>query len=498
MTNHTLKRLLTPFLVFLLICFLLYFSVQREDAPVPVRKPLNGAKMLGNERDDEEPTHVWFDSLPSDNPSIDIHPLIAESYYIPELNITYMMLANGMKVCLKPTDFESDEIIIKLVANGGYGVLPGQDRPSGELAAPIAWESGMGGLTSDQVSVLLYEHSLDFSLNIKAFSREIEGSASNAGLRAFLESMRMVFTHPNFTEEAKEVALGLAANAIKKDSADYEQSYEAIFAQVNAPGVQALRPLVVDDLKKVDLAKSQKFFRECFGDPADFICVIVGSFNLTDTKELVARILGGIPKREGEALFVQNVAAPFPAGVINKVVTLQGRNDCLTRVTFPLQMEVNENTIHLIEYVCQVIEARVRNVLTANMPYPYGVDVSYEFPLYPYLVNPWVSIRYRSSEAYVNSIKNRILSELGLLQTQGASEEEIAEIKRLQSGSEEYWLQDNFYWTSVLSNYYLWGWNPLQIVDGEKEVSRLSVAFINAALKNSFFLGNYSVVTAKP
>jgi hypothetical protein len=373
-----------------------------------------------------------------------------------------------------------------------------EDRPSGKLASQIAWESGMGGLTSDQMSVFLYEHSLDFAIKIKAFSREIEGTASTFGMEAFLDSIRVVFERPAFTEKAKEDALALATKAIIKANIDYEQVYEAVFTQVNAPSAIALRPLTLEDLKSVDMVKAEEFFHMCFANPADFICVIVGSFDLEETKKAVLGILGAIPQVEPPKKFNASGKVTFPPGVTNKVITLQGQSDCLTRVTFPLQMAINDKSVHLIEFICQIIEARIRSLLVAKMEYPYGVDVSYEFPLYPYLDNPWISIRYRSSEQHINMLKHMLLSELGLLQAKGASQSEIEAIKRYQSNSEEYWLKDHFYWVSVLSNYYLWNWDPAQIVKGEVEINELALPVINAALRDSLILGNYSVVTAKP
>jgi predicted Zn-dependent peptidase len=448
---------------------------------------------------DESPARIWFPQQAMEKEiSGDDEEFISEQYFIPDLNITHIVLKNGLRVCLKPTEFETDEVMIKFAAKGGYGSLSIEDRPSGELASQIAWESGMGGLTSDQMSVFLYEHSLDLAIKIKAFSREIEGTASTEGIKAFFDAIRVTFKQPVFTEEGKAIALALAAKAISRADDDYEQMYESVFSQVNAPDEPALKPLNLRDLKSVDLKKSEKFFHECFEDPADFICVVVGSFDLATTKKIVARSLGRLSQMGSSKDFKTPRDTPFPPGITSKLITLQGQNDCLTRVTLPLQIAINDQSIHLVEFICQIMEARIRNVLVAKMKYSYGIDVSYEFPLYPYLNNPWISIRYRSSEQHVNMLKHLILSELGLLQTKGATESEIEAIRRYQSNSEEYWLQDNFYWMSVLANYYLWGWDPLQIINGETEVNKLPLPVIDRALKNSFILGNYSVVTAKP
>lgn len=423
---------------------------------------------------------------------------IAETKFFSDLNLTQLILKNGMTVWLKPTNFETDEIFIKLSALGGFASLDPSERISGELAAQIAWESGVGNLSSDQLSVFLYEHSLELVTKIQPFSRLIEGSLGKRGLHAFLKCVNMIFTQHKLTEAGQKEALKNAVKILSKIDSDSEQTYENAFLQVNTQSAPFLKPLTMKDLNEVDLRKARSFFESCFSDPSDFVCIIVGSFELNEAKRFINKYLSIIPKKLPNQIFQKQFTTAFPPEVTHKVIHLAGRSDCLSRITFPLQIALNEKNIPSMEFMCQIIEARLRGVIISRMDFSHGVDVSYEFPLYPLLNNPWISIRYRSDVSDINRIKDLILKELRSLQEKGSIEQEILEIKRLESGSEEFWLRDNFYWVSMLSNYYLWKWSPEQIYKAENETQSLTVDTINNMLKTYFHLSNYSVISGVP
>lgn len=427
-----------------------------------------------------------------------ISTVIVETRDFPEVKLTQLRLSNGMTIWLKPTDFEHDEIFIKLAALGGYGSLPAGDRPSGELAASIAWESGMGDMTSDQVSVLLYENSLEFAPKIHTFHRSIEGVSGKEGLEAFLQCVKMVFTQQKFTKEGLKTALANARNILAKLACDYDYVYEAMFLNINSQGVKALQPLSTNDLSKVKLLVAKDFFQRAYSDPSEFVCVFVGSIDIEKTKALIVKYLGTIPKKAVPTNMVQTFNEVFPKGITEREIKLPKRLDSLTRITFPWKRVMDEKKIYKMGFTCQVIEARLRKVITEKMKLSYGIDVSYEFPFYPFLEDPWMSIRFRCDLNRVETIKQLILAELKHLQEKGVSGEEIEGIKYLEAGSDEFWLHDNFYWMSMLTNYYLWKWDPQWIYRASVLTQDLTPEKIHHLLKTGFSLENYSVITAKP
>lgn len=69
-------------------------------------------------------------------------------------------------------------------------------------------------------------------------------------------------------------------------------------------------------------------------------------------------------------------------------------------------------------------------------------------------------------------------------------------IKKLEKGSQEFWLKDDFYLVSMLTNYYLWDWNPEKIDYQNTPIYGITVDAVNALLRKAITLTNYSVVSA--
>ena len=433
-----------------------------------------------------------------DNKPIQAKPAVANAQirYFDSIDATQLILGNGMTVCLKPTDSDTDEIFFKLVALGGYGSLSSKNFFSGEMADKIAWESGMGGMTSDQISVYLYENSLEFVLEISPFSRSIVGEGQEESIRSFLKGVRMVFTEQQFTEEGFKAAKLLTKDIIGKLSHDNEHVYEEAFRRINTQNFPALRPSQIENFEKVKFDVARDFFKRSFSDPSDFILVIAGNFDVPTVIQQVEKYLGAISKPAEGTRLKKTFSVPFPPGITETTIKLPNQTSCLTHVTFPLKIDVNDLNIDEIAFMCQIIEARLRQVITHKMDLSYGVDVSYEFPVYPFLNNPWVSIRFRCEEKFISQLKGIVLTEMARLQSQGVTQEEIEAIKKLEMGSREFWLKDDFYWVSMLSNYYLWGWNPEKIDAKNTSINKINAAGINALLKKAISLSNFSIVTA--
>lgn len=423
-------------------------------------------------------------------------PLIIEQKDLKKINAVQLKLSNGMTFCLKPTDSESNEVFFKLSALGGYASANYKKFFSGKLADRIALESGIGNMSSDQFSVFLYKNALEFILEITPFSRTIEGEGLESSVEAFLQSVNMVFTEQHLTEEGFNEAIILTKNIIEKLRNDSDSAYEEAFLRVNTQNYRFLRPLTVEDLSKVNLEQAKSSFHRGFSDPSDFFCVITGNFDVEKVIMLIKKYIAPIPKPEIGSRLEKPFSVPFPPGITETVIKIPTLPNCLTHVTFPLQVVVNEQNINEIAFMCQIIEGRLRNQITNKMDLSYGVDVSYEFPIYPFLNNPWISIRYRCEDQKICQLKEIVLAELRRLQMNGASADELATIKKLEKGSQEFWLKDDFYWVSMLSNYYLWGWDPEKIDQENTAIYSLGLQSLNALLKRAISLNNYSVITA--
>lgn len=395
-----------------------------------------------------------------------------------EIGATELKLKNGLCVCLKPTDFEEDEVVVRMAALGGFAAIHPNQRASLELAGKVRLESGIGAYNADQLSVLLYDKSAEFSLGIEAFCRSIEGSAGKGEAELLFKLINLVFTEQKFTEHAFDLVLSQAKASVAKRSLDSTRAFDEAFLAVNTQNYSALRPLELSDILRADFNLSRKFYEEAFANPQEFVCVIVGSFDVDEMIKMVEQHLASIPLKKAQFGMNYTYLPKFPSGVVSKQVKCCKHCENTSRLTFPVKAKIDETSIKRLEFICQVLAARLSKTISEFTGVPQKIEVVYEFPFFPLLESPWVTIQFKSEEPTVMALSEKIIAELKSIQTAGPLQSEIDLSLRQQQESDDCWMRENDFWVSTLSNYCLVGLSAEKILkcvtnEGGKDMSQV-------------------------
>jgi predicted Zn-dependent peptidase len=423
--------------------------------------------------------------------------ILSESH-IKDLGITEWTLKNGMKVIVKPTEFESDEVFIRFSAPGGLASLSPEDFAAGDLAAQMAWESGLGHWSCDQVSVFLYEHSLEVQVKIQPFSRIIEGTADEDGMETYLELANLYFNSRKFTKEGFDTVIAQTRETLKKKRSDFDATFEEAVRAANTKDMLVPYHIHLEDLEKINFKKAKKLHEMAYSNPGDFICVMVGNLDPDELKPLVNRYLGTLPDKGKSAWPEYKHKLQFADGITQKVVPIHTRADSLTRITLPIQVKPTQENIRKVELMAQIIEGRLRNLFREKMNTSHGIDVGYEFPCYPLTQLPWLTLQYRSESNKVVMLNEIILNEIQVLLEKGPTESEIKDALSQQNRSDEFWLKDNYFWMATLSNYYMWGWDPKNISKPISESPELTSSAVKKWMQKFVSSKNYSVISTQP
>ncbi len=374
----------------------------------------------------------------------------------PSLGIVELKLNNGMRVCLKPTAFDEDEVLIRFTARGGYADLPPDQRASGELAAQVAWESGLEGVSTDKLSALIYEHAIELYGKVMPYHRVIEGTTDVGGIECFFDLAKRYSTQKHFTREGFERVICNNREMIQAYERARLSPFEEWSRLVHTQEVAALKPLSLQDLSSMDFDRAKQFFEDYFSNPADFVCVIVGNFEVEKIVPLVSSYLGAIPIKNATRQHI-NQPPQFPEGVWIKRIPACYETESLASLTFPLAPIKDPKQLHFAKLIAQVLETRLRAII--DQQFGICLSASLELPLYPGLHLTWLSIQYRAPQAKIEAIKNRILDEINRALRDGPSEDELSCSWKLLRQKDELWQQDNQYWLSLLSDHLLRGWD---------------------------------------
>lgn len=416
----------------------------------------------------------------------------------PNTGIEFFVLDNGMQVALKQTNNEEDEVLVRLMAVGGYADLPLNERAAGEMSADAAFRSGVSNIGFDKMHAMLYEHSLEFETRMQPFSRSLELSACEGEFEQLFKMVNLFFTQSRFSRKAFESYKKNMITSLENRTLDSYRRFELECLDFNSQQLHVFQSLQPVNVQAAKFEHSERFFKRSFSNPSDFICVIVGDFNPLSMKQLVYEYLGSIPKRDDVASPKIPRLPEFTKGVKTKLLKTSSRNESITRLTFPLHVKLTQDNARHVEVISGLIKERlVKKICLHTDPVP-ELLVSLELPYYPSFHNPWICIQFISDIKLVSSVGQTLLVEVKRIQKEGFTNEELAAVKKMTQSNERLSKMENYFWITQIANYIIWDWDLDQVQKDYEKATYWDSDVINKQTSKCISLDNYSIISLQP
>ncbi len=246
---------------------------------------------------------------------------IAKRESIADLGITLLTFANGVRLNLKPTDFQANRILTSLRIGSGQLTEP-RDRPGlAFYAGRIYNEGGLGRHSADELRRVLAGRTVGANFGIDADAFTVGGSTNRADLLLQLQLTTARLTDPGFRPEA--------ARQVRKAIDQIYLSFEHTAA---GPFNLEVQRLLRSGDPRFGLPPKEEMLRRTPEEAKAWILpqladgalevALVGDFDPEAAIDAVARTLGTLPPR-----------APRPA------------LDELRRVRFPAEPFVRDFTV---------------------------------------------------------------------------------------------------------------------------------------------------------
>jgi zinc protease len=168
-----------------------------------------------------------------------------------------------------------------------------------------------------------------------------------------------------------------------------------------------------------------------------------------------------------------------------------------TIISFFADTGLDELEMHRANAATDVLEMKLRDILREELGGTYSVGVSFSNtqPLPGYGT---MSVQFGSAPENVNKLVDAVLAEVGRLQRDGPSADDVQKVKETQKRDLETALRQNGYWLSSLQTLHLFGWDPVRISKRLERTESLSVENIHDALRKYFPTDRYTVISLVP
>ena len=402
-------------------------------------------------------------------------------------------LKNGMKVCLKSTNFLDDQIVMRCVARGGLSEISQTEYKDALFAGTVSRELGVFGFRPEVFSDAMAGKRVDVNPNIGTYKRSITGETSPDHLDTLLQCVHLVFStnvEDQCNEDDLDVLRKMQIEAVKNARRNPMQVFSEIQQYLTYGKSYLSKPITLKTLQKMSPENACRYFNKCFLDPSHFTMVLVGAFDREAVLPLLEKYISSIPRPLDSSPKITNVKpAPFefPKKAVSKRVRLKMvEHQGAASITFPVTI-VHPDAIAKQEalkrgetykgptlegfqaltrakFLTMISAAVIERRLLARLRFERGeiyscscsASFGYSDP------NPSNGEPYRGDLSVVFSCDPRsgetlskvALDEIEKLQKEGPSLEDVNTAKEVEIRSLEEHRQENIFWRDYVDAMY--------------------------------------------
>ncbi|MBN1409819.1 MAG: insulinase family protein [Spirochaetales bacterium] len=372
---------------------------------------------------------------------------------IKELGVTEWILANNVRVVLKPTQFKNDEILFTAYSPGGTSLAKDDKLVPAKTAAGIIVESGVGNFNATELSKLLSASTARVSPWIDALFEGIGGSSSPEDLETALKLVYLYFTSPRKDGDAFEVYRNKLESSLKnKESSPVSFFWDSVQKLLTQNHKRRL-PMTYEMVKEMDLTGSYEFYRDRFQDAGDFTFIFVGNFVPEKIKPLVERYLGGLPAGNRKETFKDH-SIFMPEGVVEKSYKKGTEQKSEVVIIFDGPYTYDYKTVLTFYYLREILDIEVREKTRDEKGGIYSSGVYFaptRFPREEYKVFFDLSCEPRK----VDDLTAKIFEIVEEFKKKGPSDTNFMKAREILVKERETEKKTNEFWRDILYSYYM-------------------------------------------
>jgi len=359
-----------------------------------------------------------------------------------------IMLSNGVKVILKKTNFQNNQILFKGFAEGGASLVSDEDYQSAINAAAIITAAGAGNYDALQLGKLLAGKDVQVSPFIVDNYQGFSGSTTKEDLPVALELLYAYFTEPRKSEESYQTLIGRTREELANKTNDPSRIFADTVSQVLSNYHLRRKPLSSNSIASINLEKAYKVYQERFADASDFTFLFVGNIDEASIKPLLEKYLGGLPTH-GRREKARDLGINIPAGRIVKTVYSGTTQKSSVMLVYSGDFNYNlENTIKM-NAVADALNIRMNQRLREQEGGTYTPNV--QLSLSKYLKERFsLTISFDCDPKNVDKLIAAAQDEVNKMRTAGPSAENLQKFKAARKLSLQTGATNNVFWLDYL------------------------------------------------
>jgi len=380
---------------------------------------------------------------------------IVEEKQIAEVGVTELKFANGVRVVLKPTTFQNDEILFSASRPGGQSLFPDDYHTSAQLASSYGNVSGVADFSMIDLQKALAGKKVSAHTLVRTYFDGMSGSCAVTDCETMFQLLHLRITQPRRDEAAYQSLItrtqAMLKNQLSNPMVAFNNEVEKARFN-NHPRNSDVLPTDAD-WATVNLDKVIEVSRRRYENAAGFTFIFVGSFTVDSIKPLLATYIGSLPGKPGAEPAWQDLGLRSVKGPVDQAFYHGTDPKSFAAISLDGPVQYSRDEAHRLWSLGNILQRIYIDKLREEMSGVYGFRISASMSQVPY---PHFNfdLGLPCAPENVQKLTDAAYAEIKRIQTSGPTPEELQKEIETQRRSAEKDAKENKAWLGKLERIY--------------------------------------------
>lgn len=372
--------------------------------------------------------------------------IISERTY--KYGYTEFTLSNGLKVYVRPTNFEPDEVNLKLFSLGGKNIYPDSEMPNLTYLMAGATIGGVAQYNDLTLEKMLAGKTATVTPFIDNDTRGMAGTSNVKDTKTLLELVYLYFTQPRKDPQAFKNLMEQQQEFLTNAHVNPMLAYNDTLHKV-AYATNRMESMNKEQLKRVNYNRIMHIYKELFANAANFKLILTGNININKLRPLLCQYIATLPSNNTK----ETIGTYEPKLVDGKKTYIfhkkQTTPTAITTIVIKGKMEYNNRNELLMDAIGQLLRIVYTEKVREDKGGTYSVQASGNLQHHPD-DEALLRIAFQTDPQKYNDLIPIVYKELEKMATEGPSQQDLDKVKAYELKVYNQVLRMNNYWEYVL------------------------------------------------
>lgn len=372
--------------------------------------------------------------------------IISERTY--KYGYTEFTLSNGLKVYVRSTNFEPDEVNLKLFSLGGKNIYPDSEMPNLTYLMAGATIGGVAQYNDLTLEKMLAGKTATVTPFIDNDTRGMAGTSNVKDTKTLLELVYLYFTQPRKDPQAFKNLMEQQQEFLTNAHVNPMLAYNDTLHKV-AYATNRMESMNKEQLKRVNYNRIMHIYKELFANAANFKLILTGNININKLRPLLCQYIATLPSNNTK----ETIGTYEPKLVDGKKTYIfhkkQTTPTAITTIVIKGKMEYNNRNELLMDAIGQLLRIVYTEKVREDKGGTYSVQVSGDLQHHPN-DEALLRIAFQTDPQKYNDLIPIVYKELEKMATEGPSQQDLDKVKAYELKVYNQVLRMNNYWEYVL------------------------------------------------